>query len=427
MSHNFLLACFGVAGNLSPLLTAARQLSRAGHGVRFIADLDLRDEVEAAGFGFAAWRRAPSYSDIMSKFAKLDPSDEVRGLCDNILFGPAAAYAADTRDELEREPTDALLAHNILLGSAMAAEAAKTPCAMFSPHVSLRPLPGTPPIGSGLSSPRTPEGRAEVEAARIQFAATLNEWLPALNATRMGIGLDALSHVLDLYDRPERVLLAIGSAFDFPADYLPENVRYVGPLLDPPGWSKPWIAPWPQGSDRPRALVSFSTTFQNQADALQRVVNGLGAIEIDAVATTGPALDAATLHAPKNVTLLHSAPHDLVMKEASLVVTHGGHGTVSRALIHGLPLLVMPMGRDQNDNAMRVEAHGAGLVLPPTAPETEITAALKRLIDEPHFRVAARRLGKAMTAEIDSAILVSEMEAIVAARRAPRRRLTAAG
>ncbi len=92
----------------------------------------------------------------------------------------------------------------------------------------------------------------------------------------MGIGLDALGHVLDLYDRPERVLLAIGSAFDFPADYLPENVRYVGPLLDPPGWSKPWIAPWPQGSDRPRALVSFSTTFQNQADALQRVVKGLG-------------------------------------------------------------------------------------------------------------------------------------------------------
>ncbi len=67
------------------------------------------------------------------------------------------------------------------------------------------------------------------------------------------------------------------------------------------------------------------------------------------------------MHAPKNVTLLHSAPHDLVMKEASLVVTHGGHGTVSRALIHGLPLLVMPMGRDQNDNAMRVEATAPGL------------------------------------------------------------------
>jgi UDP:flavonoid glycosyltransferase YjiC (YdhE family) len=46
--------------------------------------------------------------------------------------------------------------------------------------------------------------------------------------------------------------------------------------------------------------------------------------------------------------LLPSAPHDAVMKEVSIVVTHGGHGTASRALWHGLPLLVIPMGRDQN-------------------------------------------------------------------------------
>jgi Glycosyltransferase family 28 C-terminal domain len=141
-------------------------------------------------------------------------------------------------------------------------------------------------------------------------------------------------------------------------------------------------------------LVSFSTTFQDQSEALQRVINALGGIDIDAVVTTGPALDGVTLHAPKNVTLLHSAPHDVVMKEASLVITHGGHGIVRRALIHGLPLLVMPMGRDQNDNARRVEARGAGLSLPPSASEAEISRTLQQLATQPHFRIAARRLGE---------------------------------
>ena len=123
----------------------------------------------------------------------------------------------------------------------------------------------------------------------------------------------------------------------------------------------------------------------------------------------------ATLCRPKNVTLLPSAPHDAVMKEVSLVVTHGGHGTVSRALWHGLPLLVMPMGRDQNDIAARVEAHGVGLSLPSTASEAEIAGALNHLIKESHFRVAARRLGDAIASDIESERLVGEMEEIVRA------------
>ncbi len=400
MPCNFLLACWGVAGNLGPLLTAGRQLRHSGHGVRLIADADLRDEVEAAGFGFAAWRRAPSYADLEPILARLDPSD-LRGFCDRILFGPAAACAADTREELAAAPTDALLAHDLLLGSAMAAEAAGIPCAMISPHVSVRPLSGVGHIGAGLAPPRSFAERAEVEAANEQFATALNEWLPMLNDARESQGLARLHHVFDQYDRPERFLLAISAAFDLPADYLPENVRYIGPLLDPPGWSKPWTAPWSQKLERPRALVSFSTTYQDQVDVLQRVVNALGGLEIDAVVTTGPALVGSPLRAPKNVTLLHSAPHDAVMKEVSLVVTHGGHGTLSRALLHRLPLLIMPMGRDQNDNALRAEARGVGLTLPPTASEAEIVDALKRLLSEPHFRIAAHRLGRAIEADLE--------------------------
>jgi UDP:flavonoid glycosyltransferase YjiC (YdhE family) len=108
------------------------------------------------------------------------------------------------------------------------------------------------------------------------------------------------------------------------------------------------------------------------------------------------------------------------MKEVSLVITQGGHGTVNRALVHGLPLLVMPMGRDQGDNAARVEAKGAGLRLPPIASELEIAAAVKRLLIEPQFRAAARRVGDAIRADIDASALVWEMETIVAASRRER-------
>jgi UDP:flavonoid glycosyltransferase YjiC (YdhE family) len=301
-----------------------------------------------------------------------------------------------------------------LVGSAVGAEAAGIPCALLSPTISVRPLPGVPALQSGLGPPRDAEACVKVAAANEQFAAAMNAWLPMLNAARQNFGLAPFGHVMELFDRPARHLLAVSAAFDYPHHALPPNLRYIGPLLESYDWTKPWQPPWPQESTRPRALVSFSTTDQNQTEALQRTVNALALAGIDGVATVGPALDPGKLQAPDNVALLPSAPHDAVMQEVSVVVTHGGHGTASRALWRGLPLLVMPMGRDQDDIAARVVFHGAGLVLPSTAPATEIAAALTRLVCEPPFRAAARRLGAAITEEIAATRLVDEMEAIVA-------------
>jgi UDP:flavonoid glycosyltransferase YjiC (YdhE family) len=230
------------------------------------------------------------------------------------------------------------------------------------------------------------------------------------------LGLPPLAQTLDLFDRSDRVLLAIHRAFDFTAEALPENLRYVGSLLDEPSWSQPWHAPWPTQSDRPRALIACSTGAQEQTELMQRVVGAMADVDVDAVATTGPNVNIADLRAPGNVRLIPSAPHNAVMREVSVVVSQGGHGTVSRALLNGLPLLVLPNGRDQGDNAARVEAKGAGLRLPPTASEAEIAVAVTRLIKEPQFQAAARRMAALMKAEVTSS-LVQEMESIVDARR----------
>ena len=101
------------------------------------------------------------------------------------------------------------------------------------------------------------------------------------------------------------------------------------------------------------------------------------------------------------------------MREAAGVVCHGGHGTVMRALTRRLPLLCLPMGRDQDDNAARVTARGAGLTLPPDAPDAPVGAirdALRRLIDDPAIRAAARKLGDAVAAEAASSAVVQELE-----------------
>ena len=420
MSYHFLLASWGTLGNLSPLLTAGRRLRDNGHHVRVMADPAMRAEVEAAGFDFVTWRRAP-----IGEAA--DPADfsDMRDWIRRAMFVPAAAYAADIQDEIGRMPTDAVLGLDILFGAALGAEASDVPFAFLSPHVSIRTLPGMAPATSGLGQPRTPQERAEVDAASAGLAGAMNASLPILNRARADLRLPMLADVMHLFDRADRLLLATSQAFDFQADSLPANFRYVGPLLDAPNWSKSlqaksWQAPWSAQSKRPRVLVACSTGAQGQRDLFQRVLDAIGTIDIEALATTGPNLDVAELRAPKNVHVLRGAPHDLVMKDVSLVVSQGGHGTVTRSLVNALPQLILPMARDQAGNAARVEAKGAGLRLPPTASEAEIATAVNRLITEPQFKAAARLLGDAIKADIDRSSLVDEMETIAAAGRAAK-------
>jgi len=205
------------------------------------------------------------------------------------------------RDEIGRMPTDAILSLDILFGAGLAAEASNVPFALLSPHVSFRTLPGMPPITSGLSQPKTPEERAEVDAANAGLAASLNPLLPILNQARVDLELPVLADFMELFDRPDRLLLATSQAFDFQADSLPDNFRYVGPLLDVPNWSKfssakssqalrvkSWQAPWSAQSDRPRLLIACSTGAQGQRDLVQHVINSVGTIDVDAIATTGP-------------------------------------------------------------------------------------------------------------------------------------------
>ncbi len=163
-------------------------------------------------------------------------------------------------------------------------------------------------------------------------------------------------------------------------------------------------------------LVSFSTTFQNQGDAVQRALDAVATLPVRGLVTLGPALEASAFRAPDNAVLCARAPHQAVMQEAAAVVSHGGHGTVIRALANGVPLLVMPMGRDQNDNAVRVTARGAGESLDPKAAADTIREALARVVFEPSYRRAAQSLKAAIAAEMASSPIVSILEEVANAR-----------
>ena len=139
-------------------------------------------------------------------------------------------------------------------------------------------------------------------------------------------------------------------------------------------------------------LVSFSTTYMRHEDTLRRTFEALNGIDPFAVCTLGHAFSRERIPAFPNVSIHDWLPHDAILPHAAAVVTHAGHSTVMAALAHGVPLVCMPMGRDQDINAERVGAVGAGITLSPAAAPAEIRAAIKNVLTNPSYRDAASRL-----------------------------------
>jgi MGT family glycosyltransferase len=205
-------------------------------------------------------------------------------------------------------------------------------------------------------------------------------------------------------------------AFDFGADSLPPNVVYTGPVLEDPDWAEPWVSPWPSTDTRPLVLVGFSTTFQNQVEVLRRIITALAAMPLRAIVTIGPGLGGQAFAAPPNVHVCASAPHGEILRHASATITHAGHGTVMRALAAGVPLVCMPMGRDQNDNAARVVARGAGVRLKPNAKVDAIQVAVRTLLDSPTYRANAQALGQQIFDDARQSPAISILEEVAARR-----------
>ncbi len=408
---DLLLTAWDGAGAVPPLMSVARALIERGHSVRVLGDPVLRPDVEALGGEHISWRRAPHRKtrSLETLFINDWGPAGFGAMRDNLAVGPAAAFAADVREELERRPADAVLTELLLFGPVIAAEAMGIPCVVLNPTINIVPVEGVPPFGPGFLPATTEEERQRDRVVLEQAMAAWDEALPALNRARAEQGLAPLAHVLDQGRSAARVLIMTTPAFDFVGP-LPPTVRYVGPRLDDMSECGDWTSPL---GDEPLVLVALSSDFQDQDDVLRRAVAAVGMLPVRAVVTTGRGIDPESVDAPANVEVHQLAPHHKIMREAAAVVTHCGHGTTIKSLAAGVPLVCLPMGRDQFDIAARVVHRGAGVRLDPAASPDLIAAALRDVLDDPSYRAAAGRMADAIAEETADDRVVAEVESLL--------------
>jgi UDP:flavonoid glycosyltransferase YjiC (YdhE family) len=181
---------------------------------------------------------------------------------------------------------------------------------------------------------------------------------------------------------------------DFPE--LPPEAALVGPFA-----AIPPEAP-PRGRDRPTVVVGASTHNLDSLGGRTYVQDRYVSTAIRALAgldVTGLVTHAVAGGVPDNVRVLGFTAHDELFDTADAVVTHAGWGTVSRALVRGLPLVLVPVSGDQPYIAARCAELGLGLALDAeTMTDSDLREAVRAVVTDPGYRDAAAQLAAELRA-----------------------------
>lgn len=346
-------------GHLYPMMDVALGLQAAGHEVTVQTLAGERDRVQAAGV---------AHRPIASAIEAIELKDHEAGSPMAQLqasFGAWLARAPHEVDDLRAATAEAapdlLLVDANTFGAAAFAEAQGRPWAMFLPYALPVPSPDAPAFGPGFPPPRHGLDRLRDRVVWGMMGGATKKGLAELNRLRGQLGVSPLGRHADLFSRPDLLLYRTAEPLEYPRRDWPVGLRPIGPgLWAPPGEAPAWLHELP----RPRTLVSVSTEYQDDGAIVEAALRAL-ADEPGSVIVTTSALDPARFAAPhERMRIERFLPHAEVIPHVDVVVTHGGMGTVQRSLAAGVPVCVVPWGRDQSESARRAVVAGAGTMVP---------------------------------------------------------------
>ena len=375
-------------GHLYPMMDVAIALREAGHRVVVQTLADAREQVVGEGLehrSIAGEIEALVLEDYKSR----NPLTQFRR-----AFACWLARAPHEVDDLRAAHAaldpDLLVVDANTWGAAAFAEAQGRPWAMFLPFCLPVPSPDTPAFGPGFPPPRSWAGRLRDRLVWAALRFSLRTPMRRLDALRGAVGAAPLGGYTDLFLRADLLLYRTAEPFEYPRARWPAGVHAIGPGL----WAPPGEAPaWLEALPRPRVLVSVSTELQEDGAIVDAALEAL-ADEPGSVVVTTAALDPERFEAPHDrVRITRFLPHAAVIPQVDVVVTHGGMGTTQRALAAGVPVCVVPWGRDQSESARRAAVCGAGTMVPgPKLTADRLRAAVREALTR---KPAAERVARA--------------------------------
>lgn len=386
---NIAISMFPEEGHIIPSFKLARMLQAEGHCVTYVGLPDFESYVRAQGFAFAAiladafpagWR-AKQVHDLATKrglayLREVSQSRFYRELCRR-----SCAERSEIHDFLDSYQPDLFIIDGFLSPLALRVRAAGISVAILSINVNLTKSENYPPVVTNIVPDASPASKSRAASAwaisglvrRITTLLVGVNFHKELSRVATACGFPA-DQVLDVALMPKLVasaempeLVLCPAEFDFPRASGPgAGVHYIEASIDLD--RKTGSFPWDK-IDGSKKLVfctlgSQSHLYGKARPFFQAAIDAVGGkADWQLVLAVGPHFDPTSFAAvPDNVVIVQWAPHSEILKRASLMINHGGLGTLKECIFFDVPMIVFPITRDQPGYAARVAYHGLGLM-----------------------------------------------------------------
>jgi UDP:flavonoid glycosyltransferase YjiC (YdhE family) len=367
-----LIGAFGDPGHAFPAIALGRELAGRGHEVALQTWKKWDEHVRREGMSF---HPAPEYQVFPTRERPLKPYEAV------------VRATAETQPLVREFQPDVVVSDILTLAPALAGELEGCRWATLVPHIYPPPAPGIPPFGLGAPPPRGRVGKAVWDALSPRMEAGLERGRRELNETRRRVGLPELPYA---HGGISRDLCIVGTfpQLEYPRHWPPE-ARVTGPVL----WEPPAADVDPPPGDEPVVMVASSTSQDPDQRLLSTSLEALSGLPVRLLATYARGSPPRTRTMPAKTRLVEWMSYASAMPRADLVICHGGHGTLARALASGAPVVTVPAAGDMIENGVRAQWAGTGLTLPKRflSPRS-LRLIVERVLGDDGFRARAREL-----------------------------------
>jgi len=395
-----LFATIGSLGDLHPCLALGVELKRRGHTVAIASTEAYRSRVLALGLGFHSLR--PNWN----------PGDsELIRQCEDLKSGPETLFRRLILPHLEDTYADLLtaageydflLAGEIVFAAPLVAEKLGlrwgsiilSPCSFLSAYD-----PSLLVTAPQLFWLRKAGWRINRMFLELGAYSARHWWEPIRQLRRKeGLNPDCSPFARDKFS-PTLVLALFPAAFarhqpDWPVSTIQTGFAFHDE--EATGADLKELAKFLDAGEPPIVFTLGSTAVSHPSNFYEASLEAT--LRLGRRAVLVGARDLQTRS--DQVLSIPYAPYAAIFPRASVIVHQGGSGTTGQALRAGRPMLFVPFGWDQPDNAARVERLGAGLSIARKEYSADTAStALRRLLSEPSFASRAAELGQVLRAQ----------------------------
>lgn len=391
---HFVCSTIGSAGDVFPMLGLALELQRRGHEITFATNAHFERVVVENGLPFEELGTAEQYAASIRNPDLWKPRKAFGHVFNS--FRPVLKRQYDLYAQFSNA-TDVVGVTNCFgFGAFNVRDQFGLP--VITVHLQPAVLWSDihPPSLPGLWGPRWLKSLLYGIGERVVIDGAV---CPFLNSWRAELGLPPVRKVTRWWNSPDGVL---GLFPDWYAPLQPDWPANIV-LTDFPLWNhrsnsalSPDVEEFLRRGDAPIVFTPGSANVHGR-EFFEAAVHACRELDRRGILLTNFA-EQLPVDLPESILHARYEPLDLLLPRASAFVHHGGIGSMSQAMLAGIPQVLMPLAHDQFDNAERVKRLQIGDWIPSnkfTGPR--LTKLLRVLLDSSDAAVACREIARRLS------------------------------